>query len=476
MKKPRSSVAVHTSEKKSQQDQILDRLFDYFSKPKGEKPTSDSDIEVSFYRSTLNDFPHNFHDDQYAGINVVMLLQSQEDSATKVPIYSTFKQAAALLEQNKEQLPPKSEHFDPEKPLKGIKINAQVVKYLATYKKNGKAINKSQFERETDGMSFNEMHQNGYKKRSGLRLYKVFPIEKIKQLLPQSFIDSRPYFAKQEALEKQEMSEEMKDERFVEKALIIIESMGVPVIEKNEERAYYSPNEHIIVLPLRKRCSSDKAFLSLALHELSHSSSKALGRDINNSFGTLGYAKEELIAELSTTFISLEQDLGECFHSHAKYLEGWASSFADKKKVLLSVCKQAKEAQQYISDKVAEHKLKLANQTTYTAPNKLEQNADFSPKYSQELREFINIQADSYGTMIPLRNQEIVGLNRISKGVEVFTEHKSVKIYGPVAKALENKLSDLEMKQELFNETELTFDPLEQKTVKPTSSNRLSMK
>ncbi len=474
MKKSRSSAAAHTLEKKSQQDQILDRLFDYFSKPKGEKPTSDSDVEVNFYRSTLNALPLNYHNQPYSGINVIMLIQAQEDTASKIPIYSTFKQASDLLEQHKEQLPPKSEMFDPAKPLKGIKLDAQVVKLLQTYKKDGKAISKSQFERETEGMSFKEIQDNGYQQRKGLKPYKVFPIEKIKHLLPQFYIDERPYFAKQKELENKEMSEEMKDEHFVEQALTIIEAMGVPVMEKNQDRAYYSPNEHIIVLPLRKKCSSDKAFLALALHELCHSTSKALGRDMSNAFGTIGYAKEEIISETATMFMCLNEGL-ETFHSHSKYIEGWASSFADKKKVLLSVCKQAKEAQQYISEKVAEHKLKQANQMAYTAPNKIDQYANFTPKYRQELCEFINIQADSYGTMIPLRNQEIVGINRISKGVEVFTEHKSVKIYGPVAKALENKISGLELKQELFNETELTFDPPKEQTVKPTSSSRLSM-
>jgi len=473
MKKTRSS-AVYTTEKKSHQDQILDRLFDYFSKPKGEKPSSDSDIEISFYRSTLNDFPRNFHNDEYAGINVIMLLQEQDAAASKIPIYSTFKQAATLLEQHKEQLPPKSATFDPTKPLKGIKLNAQVVKYLATYKKDDQAISQTLFERETKGMSFNEMREKGYKKRSGLKLYKVFPIEKIKHLLPQSYIDERPYFAKQEQLEKQVMSDELKDEQFVKKALTIIEAMDVPVIEKNEDRAYYSSSNHEVVIPPRSKFKCDKSFLAIVLHELSHSTSKALNRDMSSAFGTAGYAKEEIISETATMFMCLNEEL-ETFSSHSKYIEGWASHFTDKKKVLLSVCKQAKEAQQYISDKVAEYKLKLANQATYTAPNHLEQYADFCPKYGQELREFINIQADSYGTMIPLRNQEIVGLNSISKGVEVFTEDKSVKIYGPVAKALENKLSDLEMKQELFNETELTIDPLEQQIVKPTSSNRLTM-
>lgn len=473
MKKPRSS-AGRTTAKTDQQNEILNRLFDYFSKPKGEKPSSDNDIDVSFYRSALNDLPLNYHGNNYSGVNIVMLLMAQEESATKVPIYATFKQAAALLEQNKDQLPSKSEIFDPDKPLKGLKLDAQVVKYLETYKKDGEEISKAKFENETQGLSFKEMKNKGYLKRKGLKPYKVFPIERIKHLLPQSFIDERPYFAKQKELENKEMSEEMKDERFVEQALTIIEAMGVPVIEKNHDRCYYSPKDHIIVLPLRKKCSSDKAFLSLALHELSHSTSKALGRDMSNAFGTLGYSKEELIAETSTMFLCLEQGL-ETFNAHARYIEGWASNFTDKKKVLLSVCKQAKEAQQYISDKVAEHKLKLANQPTYTAPNQLEQHADFNPKYRQELREFLNAQADTYGTMIPLRNQEVVGFNRISKGIEVFTNEKSVKIYGTTAHNIENKISELEVKQSLFNEVELDFEPSPLQTTKPKSSNRLSM-
>lgn len=473
MKKPRPS-ASHTTEKKSQQDQILDRLFDYFSKPKGEKPSSDNDINVSFYRSALHDLPLNYHGNNYSGVNIVMLLMAQEESATKVPIYATFKQAAALLEQHKEQLPPKSETFDPEKPLKGLKLDAQVVKYLETYKKDGEEISKAKFENETQGMSFKEMHDKGYLKRKGLKPYKVFPIERIKHLLPQSFIDERPYFAKQAELESQQMSEEMRDQEFLEKAQLIIDAMDIHVIEKNEDRAYYSPSKHEIVLPTRNKFRSDKAYFAVILHEISHSTSKHLNRDMSGSFGSVTYAKEELIAETATLFMCMSENL-ETFNSHARYLEGWASNFTDKKKVLLSVCKQAKEAQQYISDRVEEHKLKLANQPTYTAPNQLDQNADFSPKYRQELREFLNAQADTYGTMIPLRNQEIVGFNRISKGIEVFTNEKSVKIHGTTAHNIENKISELEVKQSLFNEVELDFEPSPLQTTKPKSSNRLSM-
>lgn len=461
MKKPKIS-AVRTTVKKSQQDQILDRLFDYFSKPKGQKPSSDSDVEVSFYRSKLTALPRNFYNQAYSGINIIMLLQDQEETSTKVPIYATFKQVESLDLDHEE------------KPLKGIKFDAQVAKYIETYKKDGEPVSKSQFDSETLGMTYKEQRSNGYQKQSALKLYRVFPLEKIKHLLPKWFIDERPYFKEQEELEKQVMSPEMQDEQFVEKAQFLIEAMGVPVIEKNEDRAYYSPAKHEIIIPPRNKFSSDKAYFSVILHELSHSTAKQLGRDMSNAFGTAGYSKEELIAETATLFMCLNEGL-ETFNSHARYLEGWASHFQDNKKTLLSICKQAKEAQQYIADKVTAHKSNLANMLAYKAPKKLDMHAEYNEKHSQELREFINIQAQSYGAMIPLKNQEIVGLNRNLRGIEIFTQHKSVKLYGPIAQTMENKLCELELKQELYNSNELDKPLLEPKPTVIKPSNRLLM-
>ncbi|MBO0160188.1 zincin-like metallopeptidase domain-containing protein, partial [Vibrio parahaemolyticus] len=87
-----------------------------------------------------------------------------------------------------------------------------------------------------------------------------------------------------------------------------------------------------------------------------------LDRKLGNPFGSQGYAKEELFAETATLFMCLDQDL-ETFNSHAAYLESWTQQFADQKKALLSVCKQAKEAQNYITEKVQCHTLKLEQDT-----------------------------------------------------------------------------------------------------------------
>lgn len=414
MKKPRTS-AGRTTAKIDQQSQILDRLFDYFSKPKGEKPSSDSDIEVSFYRSALNKLPVNHHNNEYNGVNIIMLLQAQADNATKVPIYSTFKQTTDLLEQHKDQLPPKSDSFDPDKPLKGITLDAQVVKYLETYKKDGKAITKNAFEKNTEGMSFVEMREKGYQKRKGLKPYRVFPIEKIKHLLPKSFIDEREYFSQQEELENKKMSPEMEDIEFVEKAQLIIDAMGVPVIEKNQDRAFYSPKEDCITIPPRKKFISDKAYYAVILHELSHSKGhpSRLNRKLSNPFNSIGYATEELIAETSTMFMCLDVEGLQTFNSHAKYLEGWASNFKDKKKALLSICKQARSAQEYISHKVLKHKLDLSIQSPYQVPDKLDFELKFEDKHTDELSDYIVQSANNHSPLIPLKHQKIIGYNEV---------------------------------------------------------------
>jgi antirestriction protein ArdC len=476
MKKAKCS-ATGTTAKKSQQDQILDRLFDYFSKPKGEKPTSDSDIEVSFYRSALTNLPKRFNNSEYNGVNIIMLLQAQEDNETKVPIYSTFKQATNLLEQHKEQLPPKSETFDPDKPLKGITLDAQVVKYLETYKKYGKAISKNIFEKNTEGMSFTEMRENGYQKRKGLKPYRVFAIEKIKNLLPQSFIDEREYFAQQEELENKVMSPEMEDLAFVEKVQVIIDAMGVPVIEKNQDRAFYSPKDDCITIPPRKKFISDKAYYAVILHELSHSTGhpSRLNRKLSNPFNSIGYATEELIAETSTMFMCLDEEGLQTFNSHAKYLEGWASNFKDKKKALLSICKQARTAQEYISHKVLKHKLDLSIAPVYKVPDKLDFELKLQDKHADGLSKYIIKSAKNFTSLIPLKNHKIIGYNEIKGGIDVFTPDKKVSLTGSTSSLVQKELDNLKLLQSIILDVSDDNDDEEKPSKNKVKSSRLSM-
>ncbi|EHG1302971.1 DUF1738 domain-containing protein [Vibrio parahaemolyticus] len=436
MSKNKSSAGGSTKKKKSQQEQVLDKLFAFFAKPKGEKPSSDSDVEVSFYRSTLNALPINFFGNEYNGINIIMLLEAQHHSATKVPIYSTFKQASELLEKHKEQLPEKSDDFDPDKPLKGIKLENIVVKYLENYAKDGEKISKVQFEKLTKCMSFKDMKDKGFEARRGLRGYRVFPIETIKHLLPESYINGQPYFAKQEKLASRVMNEDEQDSVFVQKAQLIIDAMGVPVIEKDEDRAYYSVKEDHIVIPPRDKFNGDKARFAVILHELSHSTGHPtrLGRKLDNPFGSQAYAKEELIAETATLFMCLDQGL-ETFNSHVAYLESWTQQFADQKKTLLSVCKQAKEAQNYITEQVRLYTLKLEQETL---------RIDLTDQSQYSLQCYIAEEAEFDNQFTPLIGKHITGMREIENGLELGTdENLRYKLDSTASKLLSHKVDEL---------------------------------
>ncbi|MFW1307508.1 zincin-like metallopeptidase domain-containing protein, partial [Vibrio parahaemolyticus] len=283
---------------------------------------------------------------------------------------------------------------------------------------------------------FSEMKDKGFEAKRGLRTYRVFPIEKVKHLLPQSYIDELPYFAKQEVFANQTMSQAEQDSAFVQNAELIIDAMGVPVIEKDEDRAYYSVKEDHIVIPPRDKFKSDKARFAVILHELSHSTGHPtrLDRKLDNPFGSQAYAKEELIAETATLFMCLDQGL-ETFNSHAAYLESWTQQFADQKKALLSVCKQAKEAQNYITEKVQCHTLKLEQQT---------QRLDLTDQAQYSLQCYIAEEAEFDNQFTPLIGKHITGMRDIENVLELVTDEKlRFKLDSTASKPLSRKIDGL---------------------------------
>ncbi|KXF79736.1 hypothetical protein ATN88_12505 [Enterovibrio coralii] len=172
---------------------------------------------------------------------------------------------------------------------------------------------------------------------------------------------------------------------------------------------------------------------------------------MGHPFGSVDYAKEELIAETATLFMCLDEGL-ETFHAHAKYLEGWASHFSDKKHALLSVCKQAKEAQQFICDKVEAHKRLLAQNPAYQAPTHCDVIVDLNNKFNHELHLTIEKEAINYASLIPLKHQQLLGFDYLGEdGITVYTDKHQRNIYGVAATILEQSTAHFEKMQQIHN-------------------------
>ena len=87
----------------------------------------------------------------------------------------------------------------------------------------------------------------------------------------------------------------------VERAEHILKASGATITHAAGDRAFYRPSTDSITLPERGQFPSSDRYYATALHELGHWTGHAsrLDRDLAHPFGSEGYAKEELRAEIA---------------------------------------------------------------------------------------------------------------------------------------------------------------------------------
>lgn len=142
----------------------------------------------------------------------------------------------------------------------------------------------------------------------------------------------------------------------------ISRGMNVEIYNDGEDRAFYRPSTDDIHLPLPEVFSSDNEYNAVAFHELGHATGheSRLNRDQSGVFGTSAYAKEELVAEITSAFmaettgISLE-DMN--MENHKAYVNGWIASIEDDPEYLMKAISQANDAADYMQQFVSEKEI-----------------------------------------------------------------------------------------------------------------------
>lgn len=130
-------------------------------------------------------------------------------------------------------------------------------------------------------------------------------------------------------------------------------NMGVELLHDGGDEAYYSKLEDRIHMPEPGCFENEYAFHSTALHELSHATghSSRLNRYLDGGFGDEYYAYEELVAEISSCFMSedMPMELDEThFEIHKEYLQSWISGIRRKPEALIKAIKDAERAADYL--------------------------------------------------------------------------------------------------------------------------------
>ena len=125
--------------------------------------------------------------------------------------------------------------------------------------------------------------------------------------------------------------------------------------EEHGNRAYYSPYEDKIVLPEKEKFIDEYSYYATQLHELCHSTGheKRLHRNLFSE-DKKDYAREELIAEISSSFLMQKFNIdvkAEHIDNHKSYIQSWIKLLEDKPQELFSAISESNKVFEYISDK-----------------------------------------------------------------------------------------------------------------------------
>ena len=136
----------------------------------------------------------------------------------------------------------------------------------------------------------------------------------------------------------------------LERAEALLASCGVPIHYNGNGRAFYRPLTDSIHLPDRELFPSAEKFYATALHELGHSTGHAdrLNRDLSHPFGSEGYAKEELRAEIASMILGDELGIGHDSNQHATYVGSWIKALKEDPLEIFRAAADAEKIQAYV--------------------------------------------------------------------------------------------------------------------------------
>ncbi|MBQ3458898.1 MAG: DUF1738 domain-containing protein, partial [Synergistaceae bacterium] len=137
-----------------------------------------------------------------------------------------------------------------------------------------------------------------------------------------------------------------------EKAERILQESGAEIRHGGDE-AFYNSTEDYIQVPERDQFNSQADYYATALHEMGHWTGhpSRLNRETSSDINSETYAKEELVAEITSMFVSAETGIPqtqEHFDNHAAYVDYWVKAIKEDPNALFKAVNQAQKASEEI--------------------------------------------------------------------------------------------------------------------------------
>jgi len=130
----------------------------------------------------------------------------------------------------------------------------------------------------------------------------------------------------------------------------ILQASGANIRHGAHGGAYYQLATDTIHLPAKARFASAANYYATALHELGHWTGHAsrLNRDLAHPFGSAGYAREELRAEIASMILGSELGIGHDPAQHAAYVASWIEALKKDPLELFRAAADAEKIQRFV--------------------------------------------------------------------------------------------------------------------------------
>ena len=115
------------------------------------------------------------------------------------------------------------------------------------------------------------------------------------------------------------------------------------------DQAFYVPSEDFIRIPNQTAYSDQINYYRTAFHELGHwtGHKTRLDRNLTTKFGTVDYAREELVAEMATAFVCASLGIVPTVR-HADYIGNWLQVLKEDARAIVKAASLASKACDFI--------------------------------------------------------------------------------------------------------------------------------
>jgi len=136
----------------------------------------------------------------------------------------------------------------------------------------------------------------------------------------------------------------------LERAEHILQASHAVIRHGEADRAFYRPSTDSIHLPHKHQFPTPDRYYPTALHELGHwtGHESRLSRDLSHPFGSEGYAKEELRAEIASMLLSGELGIGHDPGQHVAYVSSWIKALQEDPTEIFRAAADAEKIQDYV--------------------------------------------------------------------------------------------------------------------------------